>query len=467
MLGMDGADSGARQSNTSANSDHHQRALPYQPYRDTQDRQQLHDQSSAMATGAVLHPSASYPPPSSAPYSSAYPQPPATNGTPTTAERKTDDMDPLKRQSLPSISEVISGTKSYPPPPPSTTAQQSNTSFPSPFGNGAGASRSFTESEKQPSPQSMRSVTTAYPTRHEATSSFAESPRAPYSVRPSLPPVPDRRQSPINQHDVPPPHHMSDPHKESRPLNGGYPQPPLPAAASSAAYPNGQLPPGQLPLPHYPASPRYGPQPHGYAAHYDQRGQPIIDERDRVRHQPEYFDTPSYQEALSRMAQSSRVIYSFSDAYSKIAHEQHGSYHFPERLPSDMEVTDMIAHADAVRHSLEYMREVVQRNERADRAYMRSDGVKVKGPYDDEDDVGMYGDSMKTQYALTEVKKRRGRAAPPGRCHSCNRVDTPEWRRGPDGARTLCNACGLHYAKLERKRQIEARSIRPKNDDRK
>jgi hypothetical protein len=39
--------------------------------------------------------------------------------------------------------------------------------------------------------------------------------------------------------------------------------------------------------------------------------------------------------------------------------------------------------------------------------------------------------------------RRRGRAAPPGRCHCCNRAETPEWRRGPDGARTLCNACGL------------------------
>lgn len=48
-------------------------------------------------------------------------------------------------------------------------------------------------------------------------------------------------------------------------------------------------------------------------------------------------------------------------------------------------------------------------------------------------------------------KVRRGRAAPPGRCHSCHRAETPEWRRGPDGARTLCNACGLHYAKLTRK----------------
>ncbi|KAF8071798.1 hypothetical protein FPV67DRAFT_1747001 [Lyophyllum atratum] len=48
------------------------------------------------------------------------------------------------------------------------------------------------------------------------------------------------------------------------------------------------------------------------------------------------------------------------------------------------------------------------------------------------------------------------RATPPGKCHSCNIRETPEWRRGPDGARTLCNACGLHYAKLQRKRDKQA-----------
>lgn len=39
--------------------------------------------------------------------------------------------------------------------------------------------------------------------------------------------------------------------------------------------------------------------------------------------------------------------------------------------------------------------------------------------------------------------RRKQRATPPGKCHSCNIRETPEWRRGPDGARTLCNACGL------------------------
>jgi hypothetical protein len=72
------------------------------------------------------------------------------------------------------------------------------------------------------------------------------------------------------------------------------------------------------------------------------------------------------------------------------------------------------------------------------------------------------------------IKKRRGvcsqglptptqnsnmhqRAAPPERCQSCNRLDISEWRRGPDGARTLCNACGLHYAKLTRQKTMMKR----------
>ncbi|PWN44885.1 hypothetical protein IE81DRAFT_339786 [Ceraceosorus guamensis] len=52
--------------------------------------------------------------------------------------------------------------------------------------------------------------------------------------------------------------------------------------------------------------------------------------------------------------------------------------------------------------------------------------------------------------------RKRSRAAAPALCGCCFIVDTPEWRRGPDGPRTVCNACGLHYAKLAKKRQQEA-----------
>jgi len=45
-------------------------------------------------------------------------------------------------------------------------------------------------------------------------------------------------------------------------------------------------------------------------------------------------------------------------------------------------------------------------------------------------------------------------------CLGCKATSTPEWRRGPMGPRTLCNACGLVYAKLIKKRGREARAAR-------
>lgn len=44
------------------------------------------------------------------------------------------------------------------------------------------------------------------------------------------------------------------------------------------------------------------------------------------------------------------------------------------------------------------------------------------------------------------------RAMPPEKCQACYNSETPEWRRGPYGARTLCNACGIHYSKMKSKR---------------
>ncbi|KAI9494547.1 hypothetical protein BDB00DRAFT_308142 [Zychaea mexicana] len=56
------------------------------------------------------------------------------------------------------------------------------------------------------------------------------------------------------------------------------------------------------------------------------------------------------------------------------------------------------------------------------------------------------------------IKRRAKRSTAGQRCHSCNTTETPEWRRGPDGARTLCNACGLHYSKLLRKGSLTVQS---------
>ncbi|KAF9987415.1 hypothetical protein BGZ75_000628 [Mortierella antarctica] len=79
---------------------------------------------------------------------------------------------------------------------------------------------------------------------------------------------------------------------------------------------------------------------------------------------------------------------------------------------------------------------------------------------------GIYAGSSSRSSKNSDVphqkyRKRAKRTQPPGRCLSCDSSDTPEWRRGPDGARTLCNACGLHYAKLL-KRQSKQQQL-PQN----
>ncbi|KAG9094892.1 hypothetical protein FRC06_010362 [Ceratobasidium sp. 370] len=57
-------------------------------------------------------------------------------------------------------------------------------------------------------------------------------------------------------------------------------------------------------------------------------------------------------------------------------------------------------------------------------------------------------------------KPKRARAwNPPDHqysCRRCQRTDSPAWRKGPDGPKTLCNACGLSYAKELARREAAA-----------
>ncbi|KAI5462650.1 hypothetical protein BGZ63DRAFT_423887 [Mariannaea sp. PMI_226] len=410
-----------------------------------------------MATATLITPSAHYQPQPSYPTYSHSSAASISNMISSSEPRKSvDENESSNRQSLPSISEVIQGAK--PGHYPTHSSIQPSPGLPSPFSSGP---RSFSEADKHNSPQPLHPV--SFPPRQDALPTFTDSPRPPFNNRPSLPPVTDRRPSPTSKPDLPSQHHHSEQQKVPEPhhsMNGAYSHPP-------PMYQPSQLPPGQMPLPSaYPISPRHAVPPH-VPGPYDTRAPPHAEEEYSARGRYDtntlnrHFESWNYQDSLGRIGTSSRTIFNFAEAYSRIAQEQHGAHTIPERLPSEREVTDMLSNVELIKRSLEQVRDLVQTSIQNERA---REGAKMKG-YEDEHDVPMYGDGLKPQYGITEVKKRRGRAAPPGRCHSCNRIDTPEWRRGPDGARTLCNACGLHYAKLERKRQLEARSLRPKPED--
>ncbi|KAI5785933.1 hypothetical protein EDC01DRAFT_662132 [Geopyxis carbonaria] len=48
----------------------------------------------------------------------------------------------------------------------------------------------------------------------------------------------------------------------------------------------------------------------------------------------------------------------------------------------------------------------------------------------------------------TSDKKKKQKVADEYVCTDCGTLESPEWRKGPKGPKTLCNACGLRWAKF-------------------
>ncbi|KAN0030660.1 hypothetical protein ACTA71_009301 [Dictyostelium dimigraforme] len=66
--------------------------------------------------------------------------------------------------------------------------------------------------------------------------------------------------------------------------------------------------------------------------------------------------------------------------------------------------------------------------------------------------------STSTSTSTSPTKRKRGRPAKitPENCYVCRRTETPYWRKGRNGDLIvdLCNACGLHYMKKDKKEKL-------------
>ncbi|KAK4191574.1 hypothetical protein QBC35DRAFT_291700 [Podospora australis] len=471
---MEAGDSSTRQSGIpSASSLDHYERRPREQQQQQRIDTSFRDGPAAMATAALISPSASgyhrdqHHSSSASSYSSGYPHSaPVTSIpgmiSPVDARRPTDESESNNHRqslpSLPSISEVM-GTKpgAFQPVPAPAAPPPLTQTLPSPFPTAA--PRPFGD-EKNQSPRQLHPPTSSYQ-RPDHLPSLSD-PSRPGSLRDhrSIPPLNTfsaHHHSPTHGHDQ----RAADRAHAQPPLSAGHREEP-PHRLPGLYGQTGQLPPGQLPLSAYPVSPRHNGPPTLPSPYEAQQRPPYAgDSSPEYMHQhqrlPDYkaaldtrFESWAYQDALLIIGNTCRTGYNFAEAYGAAAREQNGSQPIPSRMPTENEVNSLLNSLVMALKKLEDVREMVHHNKNNERARKS------------EEDTPMYDDGMKSGYSLNEVKKRRGRAAPPGRCHSCNRIDTPEWRRGPDGARTLCNACGLHYAKLERKRQMDQRSIRPK-----
>lgn len=174
------------------------------------------------------------------------------------------------------------------------------------------------------------------------------------------------------------------------------------------------------------------------------------------------------------MQSSAQAVYTFAAVYGAYAQEKGGKLPEHGRLPTEKELKEMFSNLELIKTSMEQVRGVVLLSTSSQAARGRGNTTGLNGEERDNylhqnDNMAHYAPREESTQCIAEITPPSSQrnciasqitpiTALPDRCHNCNKTKTPEWRRGPDGARTLCNACGLLYAKLERKRQLGARS---------
>ncbi|RAL58354.1 hypothetical protein DID88_005771 [Monilinia fructigena] len=311
------------------------------------------------------------------------------------------------RQSLPSIQEALSSTSTKPGP----YASPVSASVPPPH-----PQNPYTQPQVLPPPRTYEQRGSFQPTQSRQPSppvpvqpppfsrpdfdarNFAE-PRRPSILHPSISQPPPANSYPAPRYEAP--RYEQEPRVVERFVES-------PASSPFSSPPHGQ----GYPQPPYPPRDDRDLSAAGYK-NYKTQNEPF---NQGVKRQLEVWDVDNN---IAQINVSSTNIQEWSRHFYTISQEQPRSHiAIPERSPEvrDIEEISMRTSNLAVPDWLQITMM---------RAFSPMIGtIKIFGGPDN--------------------KKRRGRAAPPGRCHSCNRAETPEWRRGPDGARTLCNACGLH-----------------------
>ncbi|KAF2162259.1 hypothetical protein M409DRAFT_58371 [Zasmidium cellare ATCC 36951] len=471
----------------------------------------------SLSTSAGASPTYHYPPGPPPPYSHAHRPPPPAQHTNTwanshaaahtppesrrTSEDEKDGAKQTTRQSLPSISEALgvdSQTAFASAPPPPSSLQSTHLPHPqstAPASPSPTARRSYPMEPPQAPPSSFSTSNSYFSQyRSEQTQPPQPTPPEPARTPAAYPPVHETK-----------PLHLQTSQPASRPaptsIYARAPEPPTSYEHASSQQPAGSMAPpssfayGYTPYPSRyanptpPASNASGPiyqpsttygAPHAgtgswkseNASRYEDRSAGQAAYGDNVKRHLDFYDLEA---ALNEIATTSGILSDFSRRYGDRMHQTQRSGASISTLPSMVEVDDMISKSRVQTESLGKIREVilaqqaVYEQQAADQRNQHKAFSEAPQPPPPEQHLQEVDDKQQTGFAGVDTKKRRGRAAPPGRCHSCNRAETPEWRRGPDGARTLCNACGLHYAKLTRKNNganknaaVGSSNLRPK-----
>ncbi|KAH0537319.1 hypothetical protein FGG08_005873 [Glutinoglossum americanum] len=449
-----------------------------------------------MPSTAPISPTSMYsgpPPPYSNPISSSASSVPSFSGLispPDSRRTSGDDKEPPKpqRQSLPSLHEALNSEQPLPYNAPASTSIHPQSNPPSSVVSPTTPIPRSYPHDNHSGQRSQSQGSLSLPTQNQhpplghsaqhlyAQQEFPNVPPSNYTRNHSLPSLPSIR----------PVHQNTHPQQTSPQYEPGSNPPPMNSHFSYPGYPPQYSAPSQPPGgPHGGYQP---PGPYNSQAGYSPRTEPTYARTVDSRHVEEaraygktegerfgqfglsvkrHLDIFDLEASLGEIMGLSAAIYNYSNRYRGLSAESQRTPGNPSHMPIPSEIDEMVEQSKRTYETFVHIKEVLQVQQTTADHRVPESSYKSSTEYEMED-AGIYQDDMKSNGLMgPDPKKRRGRAAPPGRCHSCNRAETPEWRRGPDGARTLCNACGLHYAKLTRKmgpkqQQLGGSSLRPK-----
>ncbi|KAI8371094.1 hypothetical protein BD560DRAFT_396068 [Blakeslea trispora] len=159
-----------------------------------------------------------------------------------------------------------------------------------------------------------------------------------------------------------------------------------------------------------------------------------------------YGPVESHHEDASHSASASKPISLDPPVYNGVS----TSYSSNSSLsnPHDMSHLPSTGTNDGYPHSLHKAENWLDTSDMDDHMFPNENKHKLASNPDQ--DMSMDASERKDKWK----RRKKTKGSDEYVCADCGTTSSPEWRKGPQGPKTLCNACGLRWAKKNKKRDL-------------
>ncbi|KAI9904313.1 hypothetical protein N3K66_000842 [Trichothecium roseum] len=167
---------------------------------------------------------------------------------------------------------------------------------------------------------------------------------------------------------------------------------------------------------------------------------------------------PSHYSSYCQLNDSMQLVHDNAEELQRVSRgvPQWHSRSSRHRKPPASSFTGALASMRQLSGTIAYVLEDMERQNEEAQGTQRDSGPPpppMRSPFnrygDKKEEERTQGPAVRlpTPKFLPAVVEPPQRRQPRHVCQRCRATETPKWRRGPDGQRSLCNVCGLMFAK--------------------